>query len=66
MTVKVTLRFVQSNEKTSYLEVDPLSDTAARRCTVLASIAMQNIKEINCSIPEINGKTLKFGYLIPC
>ena len=48
--------------ETSNLEVDPLSNTAARRCTVLVSMAMQNIKEIHSK----NGKTLKFGYLIPC
>ena len=48
------------------LEVDPLSNTGARCCTVLASIAMENIKEIHSSISEINKKTLKFGYLIPC
>ena len=46
--------------ETSNLEVDPLSNIAARRCTVLASITMQNIKEIHCSISEINVKTLKF------
>ena len=44
--------------------MDPPSNTAARRCTVLASIAMQNMKEIHCSNSEINEKTLKFGYLI--
>ena len=37
--------------------MDPLSKTAARRCIVLASIAMENIKEIHCSISEINEKT---------
>ena len=52
--------------ETSNLEVDPLSNTAARRCTVFASTAMQNIKEIHFSISEKNTKTLKFGYLIPC
>ena len=30
----------------------------ARSCTVLAPIAMQNIKEIHCSISEKYGKTL--------
>ena len=34
----------------SNLKVNPLSNSAARCCTVLASIAMQNIKEIHCSI----------------
>ena len=46
---------------TSNLEVDTLSNTAARRCIVLASIAMQNIKEIQCSISEKNEQTLNFG-----
>ena len=50
---------------TCNLEVDPISNTAARPSTALASIAMQNIKEIDCSISEINEKTLKFGYVIP-
>ena len=60
------LSIVQITNKTSNLEVDLLSNTAGRRCTVLASIAMQIKKEIHCSISEINEKTLKFGYLIPC
>ena len=51
--------------ETSNIEVDLLSNIAARRCTVLASIAMQNIKEIHHSTSEINEKTLNFGYLIP-
>ena len=51
---------------TCNLEVDPISNTAARPSTALASIAMQNIREIHCSISEKNAKTLKFGYLIPC
>ena len=46
--------------------MDPLSNTAARRYTVLASIAMKNMIEIHRSISEINEKTLKFGHLIPC
>ena len=47
------------------LEVDPLSNRGARSFTVLASMVMQNIKEIHCSIFEINENTLKFGYSIP-
>ena len=43
-------------------QVDPLSNTAVRRYTVLASIAMKNIIEIHCSISEISEKILKFGY----
>ena len=62
----ISLKFDDNLGLTSNLEVDPLSNTAAKRCTVLASIAMQNIKEINCSISKINEKTLKVGYLIPC
>ena len=55
----------QKPNKTSNLEVDPLSNTAARRYAVLASI--KNIIEIHCSISEINEKLdKKFGYLIPC
>ena len=51
---------------TCNLEVDPISNTAARPSTALASIAMQNIREIHSSISEMNGKTLKIGYLIHC
>ena len=47
------------------LEVDPLSNRGARSFTVLASMVMQNIKEIHCSIFEINENTLKLGYSIP-
>ena len=42
---------LNSDKLVENLEVDPLSHTAAKRCTMLASIAI---------------KTLKFGYLIPC
>ena len=58
------------------MELDPLlipgllflkPHSWAKRSTVLASIAMQNIKEIHCSISQINEKTFKVGYtlLIP-
>ena len=57
---------LSSTKLTSNLEVDQHSNTVARRCTELASIAMRNFKEIHCSISEINEKTLEIGYLIPC
>ena len=56
--------FRQLKNITSNLEVALLSNAAARRCTVLASFAMQNIKEIHCSISEIDEKTLKFNPLL--
>ena len=62
----ISHRLLSPKDETSNLEVDPLSNTAARCYTVLASIAMKNIREIHCSISEINEKTLKIGYLMPC
>ena len=59
--IQITLSTRMSN-----LEVDLLSNTAARCCSVLASIVMQNIKEIHCGISEMNEKKLNFGYVIPC
>jgi hypothetical protein len=44
-------------DKTSNLEVELLSNTAARPYTVLAPIAMKNIKKNYCSIFEIKKET---------
>ena len=53
-------------KSTSNLGADPLTNTATRHFTMLASITMQSTKEIHCSISEINENTLKFRYSIPC
>ena len=50
MARNVTIAGKLEKDSTSNLEVDPLSNTAARPCTVLASIVMQNIKEIHSNL----------------
>ena len=50
---------------TSDLEVNPLSNSEARFCSVNLYRHAQNQK-ISSSVSEKIGKTLKVGYLIPC